>query len=193
VQRQLTGAYHMSTKILVTRVRPEYSPLVNEAYEKKGECDDGFDLRSYFVAAYLDLTCVGIVRLTSGPNGPLQKWSIGPCPLPDGPNIIQMTRAVVKTNARRRGIYRLMMLRAMTFAFESDYSHAVAVIDPDYRQRQFLFDLGFTEIAAQSMYSWFPNVSGPRRNMVCDLADSHLKWDVVRQSLAVENALEQFV
>jgi hypothetical protein len=78
-----------------------------------------------------------------------------------------------------------MMLRAMTFAFENGYSHAVAVIDPDYREKPFLLELGFTEIAAQSMYSWFANVTGPRRNISCDLACSHLKWDAVRQSLVV--------
>jgi hypothetical protein len=78
-----------------------------------------------------------------------------------------------------------MMFRAMTFAFENAYSHAVAVIDPDYRERQFLLELGFTEIAAQSMYSWFPNVNGLRRNIVCDLAESHFKWDALRRSLVV--------
>jgi len=167
----------MPIEISITRFQPEYARLVNEVYEREcGASGDEFDVLSNFVAARIDMKYVGIVRLTPGPDGPLQKWSIGPCPLPEGPNIIQMTRGVVRSTARGRGLYRLMMLRAMAFAFENAYLRAVAIIAPDFRQRQFLFDIGFAECAPQSMYRWFPNVEGPARNIICDLEKSHLKW-----------------
>lgn len=65
--------HHMSIEISVTGFRQEYRQLISDGYDRKGVSGDEFDASSKFVASSVDGISVGIVRLTPGPNGPLQK------------------------------------------------------------------------------------------------------------------------
>src|SRR5262245_46602632 len=107
---------------------------------------DRFDDRSRHVVARIADRPVGMVRLTVGGPSIMAAWSDGAAPLPSAPQVVELTRAVVASDVRRLGIYRLLMLESMLRLARLGGTVATAGIEPAFPGRRFLATLGFAEL-----------------------------------------------
>jgi GNAT superfamily N-acetyltransferase len=94
-----------------------------------GTSADEFDAHSVHVMADLDGVFAGMVRMTPEPPSVLQSWFHGKAPLPTGVGVVDANRSVVSEKFRGLGIYKVLMLEALTWAQAEDFTHVVAAIN----------------------------------------------------------------
>lgn len=119
---------------------------------------DEFDAQSVHVVAHLDGTLAGMVRMTPEPPSVLQTWFRGQAPLPTGAGVVDANRAVVGEKFRGLGIYKVLMLEALAWAHEQNFTNIVGAIEPTFPLRDFLKQTGCEE-AGQPLLAWHPPVA----------------------------------
>lgn len=179
-------------RIRVSPYTPECSRLVTDHYGW-GVHGDEFDDRSEFIVASSGPEAVGIVRLTGGAAGPLQKWCENNCPLPAGKEVVQMTRGVVHADFRGQRIYKCMMVCAIEYAHKSGFSTATAAVEPTFPNRAFLEELGFETLPGMSIYLYAPG-KGPEAlvNLVCNLSVAVHKLSSIKERLQFKSDIFQY-
>ena len=104
--------------------------------------------------------------LSAAGQGVGREWQIGiaaggdnaalRASLPNGPDVAELTRAVVAGPVRRQGIYRLAMLETVLSLRALGARLATAAIEPDFPGRRFLLELGFLAVGAPVMFDDLP-------------------------------------
>ncbi len=142
---------------------------------------DEFDDQSRYVIVNNGDHPVGMVRITLGDPSVLGTWSQGRSPLPHGPDVAELTRAVVAAPCRRLGIYRLAMLETVLSLRTLGARLATAAIEPTFPGRRFLLELGFLAVGSPILFDDFPR----RRTLAQPIGltlDARLerRWEAMR-------------
>jgi GNAT superfamily N-acetyltransferase len=108
------------------------------------DCSDPFDNCSTHTVAYINNRPIAMARNTPGPASPIQLWSKGKSPLPNGQGVMEATRAVVDKEWRGKGLYRLLIAIIFMQAIKQcEIEKLVAVHEIDFKYRHVLQSMGF--------------------------------------------------
>jgi len=150
------------SRVLTVRLERRFTPAM-EAVRRGGwatgptasACDE-FDEVSAYLTVSQAATPVAMVRITIGGRSVLATWSRGRAPLSHGPDIAELTRAVVVEPLRRLGLYRLAMLESVLRLRALGARMATAAIEPEFPGRRFLADLGFAPVGVPVLFDDHP-------------------------------------
>ena len=149
-------------RLLTVRLAPQFT-MELDALRRDGwevcpadSARDEFDDQSVHVIVSDGDQPVGMVRVTLDGRSVLGTWSRGRVPLPHGPDVAELTRAVVAEPVRRLGIYRLAMLETVLSLRALGARLATAAIEPDFPGRRFLLRLGFLAVGAPVVFDDLP-------------------------------------
>ena len=176
-------------RVLTVRLASEFTVdldiLRRDGWEScpAGSARDEFDDQSRHVIVNDGDHPVGMVRITLGDPSVLGTWSRGRAPLPHGPDVAELTRAVVAAPFRRLGIYRLAMLEAVLSLRTLGARLATAAIEPTFPGRRFLLELGFLPVGSPILFDDFPR----RRTLAQPIGltlDARLerRWEAMRDT-----------
>jgi hypothetical protein len=148
-----------------------------------GSARDEFDDQSLRVIVSDGDYPVGMMRITLGDPSVLGTWSRGRASLPHGPDVAELTRAVVAGPVRRLGIYRLAMLETVLSLRALGARLATAAIEPDFPGRRFLLELGFLAVGAPVMFDDLPRSRTLAQPIALTLdARGELQWEAMRRA-----------
>ena len=125
---------------------------------KRESSRDEFDVHSSHFVATLDGNLAGMVRMTPEPPSVLQTWFRGRAPLPTGAGVVDATRAVVSETSRGMGLYKVLMLEALSWADSKGFDNVVGAIEPEFPAREFLRATGCADVG-DPLQSWHPPVT----------------------------------
>ena len=142
------------------RLRRQYS----DGAWPGGVSVDEFDRVSVHVTATVNGQVAGMVRITRRPPSVLSAWATDPHCLPAGDDIAEVTRGVVGREWRGMGLYKLLMAEATRYCHHWRVTRIVWAIEPDFRLRGYLEEIGFRAVGPPT---WFHNPpNGPSRCQV---------------------------
>lgn len=151
-------------------------------YGQGATSEEEFDKASTFVFAVSDQGAVGMIRLTTGCRGPLQKWALDASKVPTGDDVVQLTRAVVAPEFRRRGVFREMIGTALDHCAAAENRLAVTAVECGSTHRCFLEHLGFVAIPGLALYSYTPRKTAFLIDLVYDLSRRNKAMSTLSQT-----------
>ena len=175
-------------RLLTVRLAPQFT-MELDALRRDGwevcpadSARDEFDDQSVHVIVSDGDQPVGMVRVTLGGRSVLGTWSRDRVPLPHGPDVAELTRAVVAEPVRRLGIYRLAMLETVLSLRALGARLATAAIEPDFPGRRFLLELGFLAVGAPVVFDDLPRSRTLAQPIVLTLdARGECRWEAMRR------------
>jgi GNAT superfamily N-acetyltransferase len=181
--------------IVNVKIAEEFDDKINvmrsSAYSIGESSADEFDDKSSFVVAEYEGQVVGSVRLTDSKRAsPLKKWGGDKYPLPSGKGIVELTRGTVHPDHRGLQIYKWMMLRALREASKKGFDKATAAIEVEFRQKGFLYSLGFKPVGDVMTYDDLPRKGTKAQSLICDLKESAGQWETVEREFWERTAVK---
>lgn len=153
---------------------PEMASLRSTSWDTGGSTStDEFDPESRHLVIRREGKPVAMVRLTIGARSVLQHWSRGACQLPHGPTVAELTRSVVASDVRRRGLYRLTMIETVLRLSGLGVTQATAAIAHEFPAKSFLIELGFQNVGAPVRFDDLPRYGTLAQCIRLDLRTEH--------------------
>jgi len=131
-------------------LHPSIEHLRLEHYPGKwedGQTGDEFDAASWHLTAWIEGVLVGAMRLTPQPPSFYAGHIEDHTGLLFGPHVIEANRAVISTNWRGLGLYKLLMAEATLVANELGYSAVAGVVTRDFPLLGFLEQIGYERVS----------------------------------------------